>query len=90
MARHRTAATPRERGRVALRWALRAAGWLALGAVVGFAAWGALTWAGSGAGIARWVGLAAAAVTSVAAGVSSTLPGPVERPDGTADGPSAS
>lgn len=90
MGRHRTALTPRERVRAGLRWVGRLAAWLALGALVGFAAWGALTWAGSRPEVARWAGVGAGALTAVAAAVSSTLPGAAQSPDEPTDGPSSS
>lgn len=64
-----------------LRWAARAAAWLALGALVGLAAWAALTWAGSDPQVAQWAGIGAAVVTAGAAGVASTIPSPAERAD---------
>jgi hypothetical protein len=89
MARHRTRLTPRERRAVALLWARRAALWLALGLVVGAAALGALTWAGSLPGIRMWVSVAAGVLAAAAAGIASTVPGP-GAPDEPADGPSTS
>ena len=89
MARHRTTLTPEERRRAVLRWAGRVAWWLALGVVVGLAAFGALTWAGSPTSIRLWVAVAGGALAAGAAGVASTVPGPAE-PDDDPDGPSAS
>ena len=89
MARHRTTLTPQERRSSALRWTGRVALWLALGAVVGLAAIGALTWAGSLPGIRLWVGLAAGVLAAGAAAVAGTVPGP-GAPDEPVDGPSAS
>ena len=90
MARHRTRLTPRERADVALRWARRAALWLVLGVVVGVAALGALTWAGSLPGMRVWVAVAAGVLATAAAGVASTVPGPASGPDEPTDGPSPS
>jgi NhaP-type Na+/H+ or K+/H+ antiporter len=89
MSRHRTVLSPRERWRAVLRWALRALGWLVLGMVVGAAAWGALTWAGSEPQTARRVALVAAVVAAVAAGVATSVPGPGGGAGGP-QGPSAS
>lgn len=89
MARHRTTLTPQQRRRAALRWTGRVALWLGLGLVVGIAAIGALTWAGSQPGIRLWVGIAAGVLAAGAAGVAGTVPGP-ESSDEPADGPSAS
>ena len=89
MARHRTALSPQERRQAVLRWAGRAAVWVLLGAVVGGAAWGALTWAGSLPGIRLWVGLVAGVLAAAAAGVASTVPGP-EAHDEPPRGPSPS
>gem|GEM_PF-1720058 len=80
--------TPRERVDAVLRWAVRVVVWLALGALVGLAAYGALTWAGSISGIRVWVAAAVGLLAAAAAGVASTLPGPAV-PDEPADGPSA-
>lgn len=76
MARHRTRLTPRERVELALRWARRVALWLAFGVVVGAAALGALTWAGSLPGVRPWVAVAAGVLAAAAAGVATTVPGP--------------
>lgn len=89
MARHRTRLTPRDRVDVALRWARRAALWLALGVVVGAAALVALTWTGSLPGTRLWLAVAAGVLAAAAAGVASTVPGP-GAPDEPGDGPSAS
>lgn len=89
MARHRTTLTAQERRHSALRWVGRAALWLGLGIVVGLAAVGALTWAGSLPGIRLWVGVAAGALAAGAAAVASTVPGPGAS-DESVDGPSTS
>lgn len=86
MSRHRTRRSPREVARSVRRWAVRAVGWLALGALVGLAAWAALTWAGSNAQVAQWAGIGAGAVTAGAAGVAATMPVPGARTDEHADG----
>ncbi len=86
MSRHRTRRSPREVARSVRRWAVRAVGWLALGALVGLAAWAALTWAGSNAQVAQWAGIGAGAVTAGAAGVAATMPSPGERADDTSTG----
>lgn len=92
MARHRTTADLRARGRSAVRWAIRSVEWLVLGAVVGAAAWGALRWAGSDPDLARWGGLAAGVLTAAAAGVAQTMPGhaPADRSADTTERPSPS
>lgn len=89
MARHRTTLTPQERRGAVLRWSGRVALWLALGVLVGLAALGALTWAGSLAGSRLWVAAVAGVLAAAAAGVASTVPGPA-GPDEPTDGPSAS
>ncbi|HEY0117381.1 MAG TPA: hypothetical protein VGC04_01235 [Cellulomonas sp.] len=89
MARHRTSLTPQERRQSLLRWAGRVAVWLALGAIVGVAAWGAMAWAGSPPGIRPWVGLVVGVLAAAAAGIASTVPGP-EAPDEPTDGPPSS
>jgi len=76
MARHRSMASLQERKQAVRQRLGRVLQWLALGAVVGFAVWGALTWAGSESRIARWVGLAASAFTVATACVASTTPRP--------------
>jgi hypothetical protein len=88
MARHRTTMTPRERVDAVLRWAVRVVVWLALGALVGLAAYAALAWAGSISGIRVWVAAGVGLLAAAAAGVASTVPGP-GVPDEPADGPSA-
>ncbi len=88
MARHRSTLTPREQRVVVLRWAGRVVLWLALGGLVGLAALGALTWAGSLPGTRIWVAGAIGLIAAAAAGIASTIPGPA-GPDEPTDGPSA-
>lgn len=95
MARHRTRLTPQDRRRAVVRWVGRVALWLALGAVVGLAALGALTWAGSPPAIRLWVAVAAGVLAAVAAGAAGTVQGPAASDEtdergGPTDGPSPS
>jgi hypothetical protein len=62
--------------------------WLALGALVGFAAYGALTWAGALPEIRMWVAAGIGLLAAAAAGIAITVPGPAAH-DEAADGPSA-
>ncbi len=89
MPRHRTVMTPRERASWLLRFVVRLAGWLVLGAIVGAATWGALHWAGAAPHTARWVAAAVALVTVVAVGIGTTMPRPSD-PGDDPDAPTAS
>ena len=88
MARHRTTLTPRERRLAVLRWGGRVVMWLALGALVGLAALGALTWAGSLPQIRIWVAAGIGLLVAAAAGIATTVPDPAAQDEPTG-GPSA-